>query len=58
MVERFPGVTALIFGGVGGAHERRSADPDRDVLARLPCLAMSRRQEARMEEVVLMLKVL
>jgi hypothetical protein len=58
MVERFSGVTELIFGGVGGAHERRSADPERDVLARFPCLAMSRSEEAKIEEVVLMLKVL
>jgi len=37
---------------------RRSAEPDLEVEALLPCLAMRRRLEARMEEVVLMLKVL
>jgi len=36
----------------------RSAEPDLEVEALLPCLAMRRRLEARMEEVVLMLKVL
>jgi hypothetical protein len=37
---------------------RRSAEPDLEVEALLPCLAMRRRLEARIEEVVLMLKVL
>jgi hypothetical protein len=37
---------------------RRSAEPDLEVEARLPCLAMRRRLEARIEAVVLMLKVL
>jgi hypothetical protein len=37
---------------------RRSAEPDFEVDALLPCLAMRRRLEAMMEAVVLMLKVL
>lgn len=37
---------------------RRSADPDLEVEALLPCLAMSRRLDAKMDEVVDMLKVL
>jgi hypothetical protein len=37
---------------------RRSAEPDLEVEALLPCLATRRRLEARIEEVVLMLKVL
>jgi hypothetical protein len=36
----------------------RSAAPDLEVEARLPCLAIRRRLEARIEEVVLMLNVL
>jgi len=36
----------------------RSAEPDLEVDALLPCLAIRRRLEARMDEVVLMLKVL
>jgi hypothetical protein len=45
-------------GGVGSMHASKSADPERDVEALLPCLAIIRRDEARMEEVVLMLNVL
>jgi hypothetical protein len=37
---------------------RRSADPDLEVDALLPCLAMRSRLEAMIEAVVLMLKVL
>ena len=37
---------------------RRSAEPDLDVEALLPCLAIKRRDEARMEEVVEILNVL
>jgi hypothetical protein len=37
---------------------RISAEPDLEVEALFPCLAMRRRLEARMEEVVDMLKVL
>jgi hypothetical protein len=47
-----------MMGGFGGAQESRSAEPERDVEALLPCLAIMRREEARIEEVVLMLKVL
>lgn len=51
------GRTLRRFGCVGTVDCRRSADPDLDVEARLPCLEIRRREEARMEEVVLMLKV-
>jgi hypothetical protein len=37
---------------------RRSAEPDFDVEARLPCFAIMSREEATMEAVVLMLNVL
>ncbi len=37
---------------------RRSAEPDLEVEALLPCLARRRRLDARIEEVVLMLNVL
>lgn len=52
------GVTAEITGGLGGTQARRSADPERDVDALLPCFPTSRREDARMLEVVEMLKVL
>ena len=52
------GVTADIWGGLGGTQARRSAEPERDVEALFPCLPMSRSEEARMLEVVEMLKVL
>lgn len=45
-------------GAVGSVLESRSAEPDLEVEARLPCLAIRRSEEARMELVVLMLKVL
>jgi hypothetical protein len=45
------------FGVVGTVQERRSADPDLDVDARFPCLLKRRSDDARMEEVVEMLKV-
>ena len=48
---------ALRFGGVGAVEVRRSAEPDLDVAARLPCLLRRRREEARMEDVVEMLNV-
>jgi len=51
-------VMALICGGVEGMQERRSADPDREVDALFPCLAIMRRDEARIEAVVEMLNVL
>ena len=52
------GATAVMTGGFGGAQERRSAEPDRDVEALLPCFAIMRRALAKMEDVVLMLNVL
>ena len=57
-MDRFAGVTASILGGVGGAQASKSAEPERDVLARLPCFAIRRREDAKMDEVVLMLIVL
>lgn len=39
-------------------HANKSAEPDLEVEALLPCLERRRREEARMEEVVEMLKVL
>lgn len=45
-------------GGFGGTQERRSADPDRDVEALLPCFPIISRALARMDDVVLILKVL
>lgn len=55
----FAGAMAERFGGVGNAMlAMRSAEPDLEVDARLPCLEMRRREEARMEAVVEMLKVL
>ncbi len=47
-----------IWGGCGCMLASRSAEPDLEVEARLPCLAMRRRLEAMIEAVVLMLKVL
>lgn len=44
--------------GRGFMFMSKSAEPDLEVEARLPCLASRRREEARMEEVVEMLKVL
>lgn len=53
------GDTFVIVGAVGKVMDaRRSADPERDVDALLPCLAIISRDEARMEAVVLMLNVL
>lgn len=52
------GAMAVMTGGFGGAHDSRSAEPERDVDALFPCFAIMRSEEARMEEVVLMLKVL
>lgn len=42
---------------MGTVDCKRSAEPDLDVLALLPCFEMRRREEARIEEVVLILKV-
>jgi len=52
------GATAAITGGFGGMQESRSAEPERDVDALFPCLAIMRRALARMDDVVLILKVL
>jgi len=58
MAAREAGDTAVRMGWVGVERRARtSAEPDLEVEARLPCFAMRRREEARMEEVVLMLKV-
>jgi hypothetical protein len=44
--------------GAGEAARRRSAEPEAEVEARLPCLARRRRGAQRREAVVLTLKVL
>jgi hypothetical protein len=46
------------LGAVGWVALRRSAEPDLDVEALLPCLLRSRRDDARIDEVVEILKVL
>ena len=51
------GVMAIKFGAVGKVEFKRSAEPDLDVEALFPCLLNMRRDEARMEEVVDILKV-
>lgn len=51
------GVTADKFGAVGNVEARRSADPDFEVDALFPCLLRSKRDEAKMDDVVEMLKV-
>jgi hypothetical protein len=51
------GVTAIRSGGAGKVQLSRSAEPDFDVEARLPCLLKRRREEPRMEDVVEMLNV-
>ena len=58
MVLIVEGLMFSSFGASGCAACRRSADPDLEVEARLPCLPITRRAEARTEAVVLMLKVL
>jgi len=45
------------WAGLGCMFISRSAEPDLDVDARLPCLARRSRDEARIEDVVEMLKV-
>ncbi len=45
------------FGAVGCVEVSRSAEPDLEVEARLPCLPSRRREEARIDDVVEMLKV-
>ena len=51
------GLTFVRIGRVGTVDWSKSAEPDLEVLALFPCLEIRRREEARMEEVVLMLKV-
>jgi hypothetical protein len=51
------GVTAIRFGAVGNVQLSRSADPDFEVEALLPCLLRRRREEAKIDEVVEMLNV-
>ena len=49
---------AVITGGLGGVQDSKSADPERDVEALFPCFATMSKEDARMDEVVLMLNVL
>lgn len=49
---------ADIWGAFGCVHASKSAEPDRDVLARFPCFPIRSRELARIDEVVEMLKVL
>lgn len=51
------GVTASRFGAIGVVHLRRSADPDLEVEALLPCLLIRSNDDARIEDVVEILKV-
>jgi len=51
------GVTADRFGAEGKVQLRRSADPDFEVDALFPCLLRSNRDEAKIEDVVEILKV-
>ena len=52
------GLTALMMGARGCMQLTMSALPDLDVLALLPCLETKSSADARMDDVVLMLKVL
>lgn len=51
------GFTAIRIGAFGLMALRTSEEPDLEVEALLPCLLIKRSEEARMEEVVDMLKV-
>jgi hypothetical protein len=51
------GVIAIRFGAVGKVQLSKSAEPDLEVEARLPCLLKRSSDEAKIEEVVEMLKV-
>lgn len=51
------GVTARRFGGAGSVQLSKSAEPDFEVEARLPCLLSRRREEPRIDDVVEMLNV-
>lgn len=57
-MEMVSGVVAVITGAVGDVDASRSAEPDFEVEALLPCFATRRRDEARIEAVVLILNVL
>jgi hypothetical protein len=52
------GATAVIIGAFGGVQAKRSAEPERDVEALLPCFATMSKALARIDDVVEMLKVL
>ena len=58
MAERVSGETAIKLGGTGRVELRRSADPDLDVDALFQCLLRSKSEDAKMDEVVEILKVL
>lgn len=51
------GVTAFRLGALGLVELSRSADPDFDVEARFPCLLSKSNEDARMDDVVEILKV-
>lgn len=51
------GETADRFGAVGRAELSKSAEPDFEVEARFPCLLRRSKDEARIDEVVDILKV-
>jgi hypothetical protein len=51
------GLTFRRTGGTGRVEARRSAEPDFEVDALLPCLLTRRSDDARIDEVVEILKV-
>ena len=51
------GDTADRFGAVGSVEESKSAEPDFEVEARFPCLPRRSKDDARIDDVVDMLKV-
>jgi len=51
------GETAERFGAVGIVELSKSAEPDFEVEARFPCLLRRSREDARIDDVVDMLKV-
>lgn len=51
-------MTAAKTGALGPTACNRSAEPDLEVDALFPCLLRSKREEARIEDVVEILKVL
>ena len=58
MSESVSGETAIKLGARGSVELRRSADPDLEVDALFPCLLRSKSEDAKIDEVVEMLKVL